>query len=222
MNYKIFKKSQGTIKARLFKLPRKATEDLKQAWIQNIPKQKDNRVFDFSNDVLCQLHFDEQYIKSHFCVTYNGVNIKMGERKIWTLYDNAVPTIFENNKDSLNQSWSEEKQKAPARRRAPRPRKRGPTVTKKRKISDLADTSPPGSPDIECFSPSNQDQDSDAFPGEDAYNLIEQVSLRDITVPEGWIKRIAEDKSVAIFEIGSINADFIANVKKYIRVSILH
>jgi len=89
--------SKNYTKCHLFKLKNSASEDIKRQWITAYLKE--NTLSLTLIEVHCDLHFDSKFITKHYVINYGDradrVEIQ-GERKNWTLTNDAVPTIFEN------------------------------------------------------------------------------------------------------------------------------
>jgi len=107
--------SKNYTKCHLFKLKKSASEDIKRQWIKNIPKRK-HIEFDVNRSSLCDLHFDSKFIIKHYVIHYGDRVEIQGERKNWTLTNDAVPTIFQNHHVSPIYNRPLLKRKAPTER----------------------------------------------------------------------------------------------------------
>jgi len=103
------------LKTHFFKIPKSANEETKAQWMKNIPKQK-NRQFNFKTSVLCYKHFEDKFIIKQLFTNYNGIAVLQGEQDRWTLKDDAVPSLFENDKVRSIYNCQARKRKPPTLR----------------------------------------------------------------------------------------------------------
>jgi len=193
----------------LFKLPKQASEEIRQEWLRNIPKRK-GVVFDVKKNSLCHLHFDDKFIVKNVFINYGGAggeNLIPFERKNWTLSKDAVPTLFENEKVSSIYNRSVPKRRSITKRQDHVPKKPKPNTAQSQSqpSSHLKDTT---------LDPCSDNE------GTDSISSTIRNEIEHIMPPAGWHTNSSDGVlSVTFYKLGHITNDFFYDIHKLVRVS---
>jgi len=191
----------------LFKLPKQASDEIRQEWLRNIPKRK-GVVFDVKKNSLCHLHFDDKFIVKNVFINYcgaGGENLVPFERKNWTLSKDAVPTLFENEKVSSVYNRPIPKRRSITKRQDPVPKKLKPNAIQSQASSPVLDTS---------LGPCSDNE------GLDSRSSVISNEIEYIVPPTGWHTNSLDGvPSATFYQLGHMTNDFFYDIHKLVKVS---